>query len=110
MFSEVRTCGCFGGWTIHRGFTAACLNARAEVCQDQPALRVNTQEACPIRGDRDVGLPAGYWVDPVSEPGLLLLRGPDGTVVARFTLFADPEEVRRAAEEDQSASGSRRDD
>jgi hypothetical protein len=76
----------------------------------EPALRADTQEVCPIRGERDVGLPAGYRLDPVSEPGLLILRGPDGAVVARFTLFADPEEVRRVAEEDQSTSGSRRDD
>jgi hypothetical protein len=75
----------------------------------EPALRADTQEVGPIRGDRYVGLPAGYWIDLVREPGLLILLGPDGTVVANFTLFASPDEVRRAAQEDQSASGSRRD-
>jgi hypothetical protein len=100
----------FGGWPIHRGFTVACLDARAEEPQDQPALPADTQEASPIRGDRDVGLPAGYRADPLSEPGLVVVRGPDGAVVARFTLFADREEVRRAAEQDESGSDVRRDD
>ena len=70
----------------------------------------HTQEASPIRGDRDVGLPAGYRADALSDPGLVVVRGPDGAVVARFTLFADREEVRRAAEQDESGSDVRRDD
>jgi hypothetical protein len=71
----------------------------------------HTQEASPIRGDRDdIGLPAGYRADPLSEPGLVVVRGPDGVVVARFTLFADPEEVRRAAEQDESGLDAPRDD
>ncbi len=45
------------------------------------------------------GLPEGYWV--MEDPDLLTLRRDDGSVVAPFSAHgADPEEVRRTAEED----------
>jgi hypothetical protein len=44
--------------------------------------------------------PSGYQLDLVGDPCVVVLRREDGTVVARFTRNVDPEEVRRAAEED----------
>jgi hypothetical protein len=35
----------------------------------------------------------------------LILRNPEGEIVARFTRSVDPEEVRLAAEEDYEQSG-----
>ncbi len=46
-------------------------------------------------------LPSGYRLDLVGDPCLIVLRRQDGTVVARFTHNADPEEIRRAAEEER---------
>jgi hypothetical protein len=43
-------------------------------------------------------LPPGYRLDLVGDP-CIILRGPDGAVVARFSRNVDPEEIRRAAEE-----------
>ncbi len=50
-------------------------------------------------------LPPGYRVDLVGDPDIVILRGPDGTIVARFTHGADPDEIRRAAEEDLKERG-----
>jgi hypothetical protein len=50
-------------------------------------------------------LPPGYRVDLVGDPGVLTLCRADGTVVARFTPVTDPEEIRRAAEEDREGQG-----
>ncbi len=60
-------------------------------------------------GDDDLtsGLPTGYRLDLLSDPDVIVLLRPDGTVVARFTRFADPEKIRRAAEEDFRARGAR---
>jgi hypothetical protein len=44
-------------------------------------------------------LPPGYRLDLVSDPCIIILRGPDGAVVACFSRDVDPEEIRRAAEE-----------
>lgn len=44
-------------------------------------------------------LPPGYRLDLVSDPCIIILRGPDGAVVARFSRNVDPEEIRQAAEE-----------
>jgi hypothetical protein len=42
-------------------------------------------------------------LDLISDPCVIMLRRrPEGTVVARFTPFADPKEIRRAAEEDRA--------
>ena len=46
-------------------------------------------------------LPAGYRLDLVGDPCVLTLCRSDGTVVARFTPNASPEEIRRSAEEDR---------
>jgi hypothetical protein len=45
-------------------------------------------------------LPAGYTLDLVGDPCVIVLLREDGSVVARFTRNVDPREVRRAAEED----------
>ena len=39
-------------------------------------------------------LPPGYRLDLVSDPWIIILRGPDGAVVARFSRNVDPEEIR----------------
>ena len=50
-------------------------------------------------------LPAGYTLDLVGDPCVIVLLRADGAVVARFTRNVDPQEVRRAAEEDSAAGG-----
>ena len=45
-------------------------------------------------------LPAGYTLDLVGHPCVIVLLREDGSVVARFTRNVDPREVRQAAEED----------
>jgi hypothetical protein len=54
-----------------------------------------------MRVDLVSGLPAGYYLDPLSDPCVIVLRRPGEVLVARFTRFADQEEIRRAAEEDR---------
>ena len=46
-------------------------------------------------------LPPGYTLDLVGDPCIIILRGPDGEVVARFSREVDPEEIRRTAEADR---------
>jgi hypothetical protein len=36
----------------------------------------------------------------IDDPGVIVVRREDGTVVARFTHNVDPEEIRQAAQED----------
>ena len=50
--------------------------------------------------DTTTRLPPGYRLDLVGDPCVIALVREDGTVVARFTHNADPEEVRLAAVED----------
>jgi hypothetical protein len=50
-------------------------------------------------------LPPGYSLDLVGDPCIIILRGPDGTIVARFTHNVDPDEIRRAAEEASKERG-----
>jgi hypothetical protein len=50
-------------------------------------------------------LPAGYTLDLAGDPCVIVLLRADGAVVARFTRNVDPQEVRRAAEEDSAAGG-----
>jgi hypothetical protein len=45
-------------------------------------------------------LPPGYRLDLIEDPCVIVLRGPDESIVARFTHNVDPEEIRRAAQED----------
>jgi hypothetical protein len=49
--------------------------------------------------DETSRLPPGYRLNLVGDPCIIILRGPDGAVVARFSRTADPEEIRRAAQE-----------
>ena len=49
-------------------------------------------------------LPQGYRLDLIDDPCVIVLRREDGTVVARFTHYADPEEIRQAAEEDHQGT------
>jgi hypothetical protein len=51
--------------------------------------------------DETSPLPPGYRLDFVGDPCVIVLRREDETVVARFTHNADPEEMRRSAEEDR---------
>ena len=51
--------------------------------------------------DQTTRLPRGYALDLLGDPCVIALRRrADETVVARFTKNVDPEEIRRAAEED----------
>ena len=47
-------------------------------------------------------LPPGYSLDLVGDPCVLTLCRSDGTVVAHFTHTSDPEEIKRAAQEDSA--------
>ncbi len=58
-----------------------------------------------MRGDSASRLPPGYALDLVSDPCVLILRNPEGEIVVRFTRKLDPEEIRRAAEEDRAQRG-----
>jgi hypothetical protein len=60
-----------------------------EMCEDEKTTR----------------LPPGYRLDLVGDPCVIVLVREDGTVVARFTHNADPEEVSRAVEEDRRTRG-----
>ncbi len=57
-----------------------------------------------MREDDIGGLPPGYALDLIGDPCVIILRRPDGTVVARFTHNVDPEDIRRAAEADYRES------
>ena len=58
-----------------------------------------------MREENPSNLPAGYTLDLVGDPCVIVLLRADGTVVARFTRNVDPREVRRGAEEDSAAEG-----
>ena len=47
-------------------------------------------------------LPPGYTLNLIGDPCVIVLSRADGMMVARFTNNVDPEEIRRAAEEDRS--------
>ena len=47
-------------------------------------------------------LPPGYRLDLIGDPCIIILRGPDGSVVAHFTRNVAPEDIRRAAQEDNA--------
>jgi hypothetical protein len=46
----------------------------------------------------------GYALDLAGDP-CIILRNPDGALVARFPHNIDPDELRRAAEEDRQQRG-----
>jgi hypothetical protein len=54
-----------------------------------------------MHNDLNSGLQADYHLDLLSDPCVIILRRPAETIVARFTPFANPKEIRRAAEEDR---------
>ena len=54
------------------------------------------------RNDEPTRLPPGYGLDLLGDPYVIVLRRADGTLVARFTKNVDPEQIRRAAEEDRA--------
>ena len=58
-----------------------------------------------MREENPSNLPAGYTLDLVGDPCVIVLLRADGTIVARFTRNVDPQEVRRAAGEDSAAEG-----
>jgi hypothetical protein len=58
-----------------------------------------------MRDDETSRLPSGYRLDLVSDPCIIILRGPDGTIVARFTHNVDPDEITRAADEASKERG-----
>jgi hypothetical protein len=60
----------------------------------EPMMRQNDEES--------TRLPPGYTLDLIGDPCVIVLSRADGTMVARFTNNVDPEEIRRAAEEDRS--------
>jgi hypothetical protein len=68
--------------------------------RDQPELRVH-RGLRPIPDDLTSDLPAGYHLDLLSDPCVIILRRPEETVVARFTPLVDPKKLRQAAEEDR---------
>ena len=45
-------------------------------------------------------LPSGYYLDLTADPCVITLCRADRTVVAHFTRAADPQEVKRVADED----------
>ena len=57
------------------------------------------------QGQEITRLPPGYRLDLVSDPCVIVLLREDETVVARFTHNVDPQEIRRAAEEDRRTTG-----
>src|SRR5829696_716646 len=83
------------------GIHCVLLECRNKEVIDQPALRVE-RGLRPIPDDLTSGLPEGYHLDLLSDPCVIILRRPQETVVARFTPFADPKEIRQAAEEDHA--------
>ena len=56
-----------------------------------------------MRDENPSNLPDGYTLDLAGDPCVIVLLREDETVVARFTRNVDPQEVRRAAEEDSAA-------
>ena len=58
-----------------------------------------------MREENPSNLPDGYTLDLAGDPCVIVLLRADGALVARFTRNVDPQEVRRAAEEDNAAEG-----
>jgi hypothetical protein len=54
-----------------------------------------------VSDDRSSWLPPDYTLDLVGDPCIIMLRNPDGALVACFPRNVDADEVRRAAEEDR---------
>ena len=58
-----------------------------------------------MREEETSRLPSGYRLDLIGDPCVIVLLGPDGAIVARFTRDVDPGEIRRAAEEASKGRG-----
>jgi hypothetical protein len=54
-----------------------------------------------MQDDLNTGLPADCHLDLLGDPCVIILRRPAETIVARFTPFANPKEIRQAAQEDR---------
>ncbi len=57
-----------------------------------------------MRDNESSRLPVGYSLDLMEDPCVIILRRPDGTVVARFTHNVDPEKIRWTAEADSEGT------
>jgi hypothetical protein len=57
-----------------------------------------------MRDEEYSRLPAGYSLDLMGDPCVIVLRRPDGTIVARFTHNVDPEELSLTAEADSEGT------
>ena len=55
--------------------------------------------------DKISRLPPGYRLDLVGDPCIIILRGPDGEVVTRFSRDVDPEGMSRTAAEADRKEG-----
>jgi hypothetical protein len=53
-----------------------------------------------VRDKNLSNLPAGYSLDLVDDPDVIVLRREDDSIVARFTHASNLQQIRRAAEED----------
>jgi hypothetical protein len=53
-----------------------------------------------MHGEETSHLPPDYRLDLVGDPCVIILLRPDGTVLAHFSLAAEPEEIRRVAQVD----------
>jgi hypothetical protein len=58
-----------------------------------------------VSEDTTARLPPGYTLDIVGDPCIIILRNPDGALVARFPRNVNTDEVRRAVEEDRQERG-----
>ena len=56
------------------------------------------------RNDEPTRLPPGYGLDLLGDPCVIVLRRADGTVVARFSPFADPMETMACSPAPMSAA------
>ena len=56
-----------------------------------------------MREETSSNLPLGYTLDLVGDLCIIALRRDGEVIVTRFTHSVDPEEMRRAAEDDRRA-------
>jgi hypothetical protein len=95
----------FRSSSISSGLQRHVFQLRNNDEKDQTARRLD-RGLWPIRDDLISGLPAGYDLDPLSDPCVIILLRRRKTLVARFTRLADPRGIRRTAEEDRSKAES----
>jgi hypothetical protein len=95
----------FRSSSISSGLQRHVFQLRNNDEKDQTARRLD-RGLRTIRDDLISGLPAGYDMDPLSDPCVIILRRTRKTLVAPFTRFADSREISRTAEEDRSNAES----